>query len=198
MTTQAERRAATRGKLIAAAREHFVRDGYEGTHTDEILRQAGVSRGAMYHHFSSKQDLFEAVFVDISNETIERAARQVARSQSPLEDLISASLAWLRAARRPDVAAILLDQGPQVLGWKRARDLEAEKSLALMKRGLERAIEAGEVQVPSVEFAARLINAVMAEAALAALHREPAISAAKLEGTIRQLIEALGTRPGSS
>lgn len=195
MATHAERRAATRARLIAAAREHFARDGYEGTRTEDILEHAGVSRGALYHHFKSKQELFEAVFVAISDEAIERAARHGGRGASPLEDLISGCLAWLRAVRRPRVATVLLDQGPQVLGWKRARDLEAKSSLALMQRSLERAVAAGEVQVPSIELTARLVNAVLAEAALAALHREPATSAAKQEAAIRQFIEGL-RRPG--
>lgn len=193
MTTQAERRAATRTRLIAAAREHFARDGYHATHTNSILEQAGVSRGALYHHFPSKQDLFEAVFVDISNETIQQAGRHGMGDESPLENLISACLAWLRAVCQAEVATILLDQGPQVLGWKRARDLEATTSLALMKRALKLAIDAGEIEVPCVELAARLINALLAEAALAALHGEPETSSATQEAAIRQWIEGLRT-----
>ena len=191
MPTQPERRAATRARLIAAAREQFARDGYEKAHTDAILQQAGASRGAMYHHFASKKELFEAVFVAVSDESIKRAATEGAGGASPFEDLIRACLAWLRVVRQPDVAAILLDQGPQVLGWKRARDLEAESSLGLMTRGLERAVRAGEAQVSSIGLAARLINAMMAEAALAALHREPATSPAKQEAMIRKFMEGL-------
>ena len=110
---------------------------------------------------------------------------------SPLEDLIASCLAWLREVRRPEVAAILIDQGPQVLGWKRARDLEARTSLGLMTRALERARDAGEIAVPSVPLAARLLNAALAEAALAALHAEPRTSRATREASIRQLIDGL-------
>jgi len=198
MTTQAERRAATREKLITAAREHFARNGFEDTHTGDILKQAGVSRGAMYHHFPSKRDVFEAVFQAVSDETIARSLKKGGRTQSPLEDLISTCLAWLQAARRPDVASILLDQGPQVLGWVRARDLEAEASLSLMTRALERAVDAGEVEVASVDLTARLLNALMAETALAALHRQPPISAAKQEAVIRQFIEGLRAQTAQS
>lgn len=191
MTTQAERRAATRAKLLTAAREHFARAGYEGTHTNDILADAGLSRGALYHHFQSKQDLFEAVFIAISNESIKRAMEHGSRGESSLEDLISVCLAWLRVVRQPEIAVILLDLGPQVLGWKRARDLEAKSSLALMKRGLERAVKTGEVQVPSVELTARLINAVLTEAALAVLHHEPRTSIPKQEESVRQFIDGL-------
>ena len=179
------------------ARELFARDGYEDTPTERILEEAGISRGAMYHHFATKQDVFEAVFLEVSHEAIARAAKRVSRSDSPLEDLVAACLAWLREVRSPEVAAILIDQGPQVLGWKRARDLEARSSLGLMTRGLERAIAAGEIRVPSVELAARLVNAILAEAALAALHREPRTSRATQEASIRQLIEGLASGGGA-
>lgn len=195
MPSQAQRRAATRAKLIEAARESFARDGYENTHTGDILAQSGFSRGALYHHFSSKQALFEAVFVSVSNESIERAIRHGARGDSELENLITACLAWVHAVRRPEAAAILLDQGPRVLGWTRARDLEARSSLTLMKRSLERAVEAGEVAVPSVELAARLINALLAEAALARLYDGAGISSQNQEASIRQFIEGLRAAP---
>lgn len=191
MATNEERRAATRAKLIKAARENFARSGFDGTHTGDILDQAGMSRGALYHHFKSKRDLFEAVYISVSSEAIDHAAKSGVSGESPLENLISACLGWLRVVRRPEVASILLDQGPQVLGWKKARLLEAESSLGLMMASLEQAVEAGQLDVLSVELTARLINALLAEAALASLHSEPAISAAKQEAAVRQLIEGL-------
>lgn len=191
MATQAERRAATRAKLISAARELFARDGYAETHTNDILEYTGLSRGALYHHFQNKQELFEAVFVAITDEVIDHAVKHGKRTDSSLESLISACIAWLRAVRKPEAAAILLNQAPQVLGWKRARDLEANSSLLLMTKSLDHAIATGEVQVPSVELAARIINAMLAEAALAVLHGDPATSVAKQEAAIRQFLEGL-------
>lgn len=176
------------------ARECFTRNGYENTSTQEVLERSSLSRGALYHHFKSKQDLFEAVFIAISDEAIEYAVKHGARGKSPLEDLTNACLAWLRAAQRPEVAAILLDQGPMVLGWKRARDLEAESSLALMRQSLERAVAAGELEVHSIPFTARLLNAIVAEAALSSLHDKPRITRATQQATIRQFIEGLRIR----
>ncbi len=191
MATQADRRAATRAKLIKIARDHFARSGYDATHTNDILEDACLSRGALYHHFKSKQELFEAVFVALSDETIQFAMQQGVKNDSALEDLISASLAWLRAVRSPEIAAILLEQAPQVLGWEKARDLEAKTSLAIMKRSLERAVKSGEIKVVSLELSARLINALLAEAALSALHKTPATSIAKQELAVRQFILGL-------
>jgi len=191
MTTNEQRRLATRAKLIAAAFEHFAHDGYENTRTESILEQAGMSRGAMYHHFSSKRELFEAVFVSVTIKTIEHATRVGSKGESPLADLIAACFSWLRAVKKPDIAAILLDQAPQVLGWKRAREIESEYSLAPMKQSLERAVAAGEAKVASSEFTALLINAVLAEAALEALHGKTKVTAATQEAAIQQLIYGL-------
>jgi len=191
MATQEQRRATTRAKLINASREHFALYGYESTHTNDILQDIGLSRGALYHHFASKQDLFEAVFVTIVNETIEYAKTHTEVGKSPLETLISACIAWLRAAQRREVSVILLDQGPRVLGWKRARDLEAKSNLSLIKKSLERAVAEGEVRVHSVELTARLINAMVGEAALVVLNKDGSKLLAESEAMIRQFIEGL-------
>ena len=196
MATQAERRAETRGRILAAATSRFAAAGYEATSTEAILADAGVSRGALYHHFGSKQELFEAVFVSVSDETIARALDAAGAEASPLEELIRGCLGWIRAVRRPPAAAIVLTEGPRVLGWKRARDLEARTSLGLMVRSLERAIAAGEVRVPSVTLAARYINAALAEAALASLHGERT-PLAEVEASLRQLIGGLAIVPSS-
>lgn len=189
MATQAERRAATRGRLVAAGTLLFSTKGYDATTTAEILAEAGVSRGAMYHHFETKAEVFEAVFTDVSDRAIHRSTAGREHGDSPFEDLIVACLAWLDEVRAPEVATILLDQGPQVLGWERARELESRTSLALMKAALTRAAAAGEIEVRSVELTARLLNAVLAEAALAALHGDIDLTAADQEIEIRHLFE---------
>ncbi len=191
VATQSERREATRRRLIDAARQRFATDGYDQTSTEHIRRQAGVSRGAMYHHFASKREIYEAVFQEVSDETIQRAIRQSSAGASRLGDLTRACLAWLREVRHPQAATILLDQGPHVLGWQRARDLEAGTSLRLMEAALGAAAAAGEIDVVSIPLTARLLNAILAEAALIAVNDDPAIAAAELEQTIREFIEAL-------
>ena len=191
MATQAERREATRGRLLDAAARLFAEQGYESTSTQQILDAAGTSRGALYHHFATKQAIFEAVFERVSNEAIARALRGTT-SGSALEALTRSCLNWLREVRRPEVGAILIEQGPQVLGWKRARDLEAQTSLGLVTQSLEAAVESGELSLQSVELSARFLNAALGEAALASIHGGTGISQRAVERAIRQLIEGLG------
>ena len=182
MATQAERREATRARLVEVAERLFAADGYEHTPTEAVLEAAGVSRGALYHHFQGKRDLFAAVFEAVSSRAVERTRRKTRGTASPREALTAGCLAWLAEARRPAVAAILLDQGPQVLGWRRARDLESHYSLGLMTRGVEAAVAAGELSVADVELTARLINAALAEIAL--VRARPKLA----EQVVRQLI----------
>lgn len=193
MATQAERREATRGRILDAATRLFAGHGYEATSTQQILDAADTSRGALYHHFETKQAIFEAVFERVSTDAIARASRGAA-GDSALEMLTRACLRWLREVRRPEVGAILIEQGPQVLGWKRARDLEARSSLGLVTRSLEAAVDAGELRLESVELGARFLNAALAEAALASMHDGRAFSGRRLERAIAQLIEGLGGR----
>ncbi|MEM7279375.1 MAG: TetR/AcrR family transcriptional regulator, partial [Pseudomonadota bacterium] len=192
MATNKQRREATRASILTAARECFVRDGYGNTHTDTILESAQISRGAMYHHFSSKRDVFEAVYVSVVKESIDYALGAAEDSGSPVEDLVTACTAWLGLVRKPAIASILIEQGPQVLGWKRAREIESESSLTPMRIAVERACSAGEMDVPSVEVAAMLINALLAEAALISLYRKPKVPLAVQEESVRRFIEGLG------
>ncbi|MEM9608978.1 MAG: helix-turn-helix domain-containing protein [Actinomycetota bacterium] len=194
MATQAERRAATRRALIDAATARFAAEGYDETSTDRIREDAGVSRGAVYHHFPSKRDLFEAVFEEVSSATIRRSVSAAEPGGSPLADLTASCLAWLREVQDPQAAAILLDLGPHVLGWERARGLEAETSRGLMETALERAASAQEIDVPSIPIAAQLLNAVLAEAALVAVNGSPAGPPDEIEAAVRQFIAGLAAR----
>jgi AcrR family transcriptional regulator len=192
MPSQAERRAAMRARLIDTSRLLFARDGYDATSTNALLLAAGASKGALYHHFVSKQALFEVIFEEVSSGVIERALRDPAVTGSDLERLIGGALAWLEEVRRPDVSRILLDDGPRVLGVVRARDLEARSSLGVMIQSLDRAQRSGEIHVPDIELMARLLNAALAEAALLEFQANAVPDRSLIEANLRRLIEGLG------
>jgi AcrR family transcriptional regulator len=166
MPTQSERREATRGAIVDAARELFAERGFEQTSVADILELAGISRGALYHHFAAKEDVFAAVFVLTSSAAIRQAARRVPLAAAPLDALIAGCIGWLDAVKEPAVHRILFVDGPTALGWERARTLEEATSLRLMRAAVKRAADANAIEVPSVELAARLLNGLLAEAAL--------------------------------
>ena len=194
VATQAERREGTRARIVDHASEFFATRGYNATSVDDIIAAAGISKGAMYHHFQKKEDVFAAVFVATSSDAIRRAAAKVKPNLDPLDALVVGCLAWLDAVESEPTRRILLVDGPSVLGWDRARTLEEATSLGAVRGAVTRAVKADAMNVPSIDLAARLINGVLTEAALNirpgdATHRR------RLRGTVEAMIRGLSTVP---
>lgn len=166
--TQAERTEATREALIAAARDLFTERGYEHVATEEIVRAAGVTRGALYHHFGDKASLLEAVYGRIEAESTERVARIVLGSEleSPLEAMKAGIGAFLEECAKPELRQIALHDAPAVLGWERWREIGAANGLGLIEASLGAAIEAGEIRELPVSPTAHLLMGALDEAAM--------------------------------
>jgi AcrR family transcriptional regulator len=166
--TQAERTEATREALIAAARELFTERGYDEVGTEEIVRAAGVTRGALYHHFGDKASLLEAAYERIEAESTERVARIVLGSEleSPLEAMKAGVGAFLDECAKPELRQIALHDAPAVLGWERWREIGAANGLGLIEASLTAAIEAGEIRELPVGPTAHLLMGALDEAAM--------------------------------
>lgn len=166
--SQSERSEATRGALVEAARQLFAERGYAGVGTEEIVRAAGVTRGALYHHFSGKRDLFEAVYERLEAELAERiaAGALAANAESPLEAMRAGAEMFLQACTEPEAQRIALLDGPAVLGWDRWREIGAEHGLGLIEGTLQVAIEAGAIARQPVRPLAHLLMGALDEAAL--------------------------------
>lgn len=166
--TQAERTEATREALIAASRKLFTERGYENVGTEEIVREAGVTRGALYHHFGDKASLLDAVYWRIEAESTERVARIVLGSElhSPLEAMKAGVEAFLEECAKPELRQIALHDAPAVLGWERWREIGAANGLGLIEASLAAAIEAGEIRELPVKSTAHLLMGALDEAAM--------------------------------
>ena len=166
--TQAERRAATREALIAAARRLFTARGYDAVGTEEIVRAAGVTRGALYHHYGDKASLLEAVYNRIEAESTERVARIVLGSDlhSPLEAMKAGIEAFLAECEKPELRQVALHDAPAVLGWERWREIGAANGLGLIEASLAAAVEAGELRPLPVKPTAHLLMGALDEAAM--------------------------------
>jgi AcrR family transcriptional regulator len=119
MSRKAEQGEATRGALVDAAVALFTADGFAGTSTTEIVRRAAVTRGALYHHFADKEELFRAAYEAIERDIFERC-RAAARGREGVAALKAGVAAYLDACLEPPVQRILLTEGPLVLGWDRS------------------------------------------------------------------------------
>ncbi len=146
--TQAERSEATRAALIGAGRRLFAERGYAELGTEEIVRAAGVTRGALYHHFEGKRELFEAVYEQIEAELAERIAAGAlgGGAEAPLEAMRAGTEMLLAACTEREVQQIALLDAPAVLGWDRWREIAARYGLGLIEATLQAAIDAGEVR----------------------------------------------------
>jgi AcrR family transcriptional regulator len=186
---QAARSASTRAKLIRAARTLFARNGYAGVGTEEIVRRAGVTRGALYHQFPAKEDLFLAVYEQVEQELTERVVGLLGDIASPFAALRAGIRAFLEACRTPEVQRIVLIDGPAVLGWERWREVAERNGLGLMESAVRAAIEAGEIAPLAVEPLAHLLMGALDEAALLVV-RDPNSTEA-VAATFERLVDGL-------
>jgi AcrR family transcriptional regulator len=173
LASQGERRAATRSALIDAARNCFVEHGFEATTTAAVLARAGVSKGALYHHFATKAELFIAVFEEVTRAMVAKANLEAAAARSPRKMLVEALKGWLRVAvDEPVSRRIVLEMGPESLGLQRARQIEEAITQPPIQRAIQAAVARGEVRCPDVPLVARLLSAMVAELALVAIDRK--------------------------
>lgn len=167
---QAERRATTRRALLDAARQLFSEQGYTDVTVEAVVRKAGITRGALYYHFTDKRDLFRAVVEEIEEEIHEqvRAAATAAgeKPRGALAVVQAGNDAFLDACLGADVQRILLRDGPAVLGWEEWHALEARYALRQIEIGIEALIEAGLAPPQPVRPLAHLIHGATIEAAL--------------------------------
>lgn len=193
--TQAERTEATREALIAAARKLFTERGYDDVGTEEIVRTAGVTRGALYHHFGDKASLLDAVYWRIEAESTERVARIVLDSNlhSPLEAMKAGVEAFLEECAKPELRQIALHDAPAVLGWERWREIGAANGLGLIEASLTAAIEAGEIREVPVKPTAHLLMGALDEAAMLLARDERPEARREVTGVLVTLLESFAT-----
>jgi AcrR family transcriptional regulator len=192
--TQSERSEATREALIGAARALFAERGYAGVGTEEIVRAAGVTRGALYHHFAGKRELFEAVYERVEVELAQRIAAGAldAGAESPVAAMRAGAEMFLQACTEPEAQRIALLDGPSVLGWDRWREIAAEHGLGLIEATLRAAIEAGAIAEQPVRPLAHVLMGALDEAAmLVARAEDPERMRAEVGRTLDTLLAAL-------
>jgi AcrR family transcriptional regulator len=165
MNKNVARGEATRAQLIAIATRMFAAQGYEDTSIEAVLREAGVSRGSLYHHFASKEALFEAVLQDVEAKVGERALSATAGADGPVAALRAGCLEWIRVAGDPVVQRILLIDAPSVLGWERWRAM-GERALGFIRAVLQAVADEGRLRPDLVEPLAHVVLAAIDELAL--------------------------------
>ena len=189
--TQEERSASTRAALIAAARDLWARHGYAEVGTPAIATAAGVTRGAMYHQFADKRDLFRAVFETVEADVTARLTERVLASGAtdPAAALRSAVVAWLDACEEPEVRRIILTDGPGVLEYEEMRAIVLRHGLGLTEQMLQAAMDAGQLTPGPTRGLAHVLVGALDEAALFAA--TGAEQRAEAENALLRVLDAL-------
>lgn len=192
MNKNVQRGLSTRQRIIAVATECFATRSYDGTSIHDVLRESELSRGALYHHFKSKDELFLAVLEAIEAEITRRVMAAAANIADPATALEAGCDAWLEIAQEPRVRQIVLLDAPAVIGWRRWRELDERYNLGLLKAGVRAASKASRLRPELVDIFARMLLAALTEAALVTANAERDASAAKrARAGLRELIRRL-------
>ncbi len=182
-----------REALIEAAHELFMERDYGQVSTEEVLERSGVSRGALYHHFPTKLDLFRAVFVASERRVIDRIAARASASSSPFEALLSLARGYLQAAESDEeLQRIGLGQSRAVLGWEGWRAACTELGIGVALAAVTAAIEAGELPPRDPETTAIVLLGAMIDAAmLIVVAEDRAVARERSEAVIVDLLTGL-------
>ena len=164
-TRRAEYAEATRRALVDAGRELFATKGYADTSTEEIVRRARVTRGALYHHFEGKAELFRAVVEELEAELLEQIMTAAYSSPDPWQVITRGCDAFLDACLDPGVQRILLLDAAPVLGWQTWREIDAKYSLGTTKQALQGVMDAGALERQPVDPLAHMLLGALHEAA---------------------------------
>ena len=194
MPTQAERTEATRGRLITTARRLFAENGFAATSTEEILSEAAVSRGALYHHFPSKTDLFQATFEQVEDELTAHVMETAASSgeTDPMRLLELGFDAFLDQCVNPEVQRIVMLDGPNVLGWDLWHELDERYAFGTVKAALTVAADTGRIAPSAVEpLSHLLLGAIMQAGMVVARADDPSTARKAMTETFAGIISGL-------
>lgn len=183
---------ATREALVSAGLELFTERGYAGVGTEEIVKRAGVTRGALYHHFTDKRDLFRAVHEQVEEDLVGRIAGLMEGVSDPWDVVVTGLRATLEATSEPAARQIGLVDAPAVLGWSEWREVEERYGLGLMRAALGGAIDAGVLRPAPLDALSHLMLAALLEAAsMIANSDDPAEARREAESALLALLEGL-------
>ena len=182
----------TRAALLAAARELFAGKGFAATSTEEIVRTAAVTRGALYHHFTDKEAIFRAVFEEVEAEVCQAVIAAAAKGRDPVDRVVRGTRAYLELCTEPAVRRITLQEGPAVLGWETWHEIDSAYFFGILAAGVDEAMRAGQlVRQPLEPLTHLLVGAITQAALVLARAEDPAAARRELDRSFKRLIDGL-------
>lgn len=192
MSNRADRSERTHAALLRAARDLFSARGFAAVSTEEIVAAAAVTRGALYHHFRDKRDLFRAVHEQIEAELVAELDAVMTAAPDAAAKLEVGLRAFLDFCSDPSRSRVALLEAPTVLGWAQWREIDERLALGLIRQALTHAMEAGVLVRHPVDPLAQVLNGALNEAALVIANApDPRAARAEVESALHLLIEGL-------
>jgi AcrR family transcriptional regulator len=183
---------STRQALVDSAVELFTKRGYASTSLDEVAKRARVTKGALYHHFSGKQALFEAAFDAVETLVMARLAEIVVGPGDPWERAMNGVRQYIKICLDPSYQRIVVHEAPVVMGWERWREAEDHFSFSIVRSSIQALVESGVIDDMPVEVASRLLfGALTAGAAVIARAENPKKASAEVAATVVRMLERL-------
>lgn len=182
---------ATRRALLDAAQAQFTEHGYRGTSLDAVVTEAEVTKGALYHHFSGKQAVFEAVFAQVEQAATQTVREAVAGVDDPWEAALAGLRAYLVVVQQPAYQRVVMQEGPAILGHERFREQEERSSYALVRDVVARVLEVSgdDLDDPMRATFSRIIfGAVQAAGEDVSTAPDPAAAVRRVEAAIGFLL----------
>jgi len=191
-----ERGAETRREIVQAATRLFAERGYAAVSIEAVLAACGISRGALYHHFSGKEALFETAFEAVEINVTSRVVERAGAAKSRAEAIWAGCEAFLDLTQEPAVRQIMLTDAPSVLGWEKWREIDARHAFGLLKAALEPAAAEAGLKAEVVDAFAHMLLASLSELALMIAQAEDAARAlANGKAALRELLARMLARP---
>jgi AcrR family transcriptional regulator len=189
---RAEHVAQTRAALVAAGRRLFGRAGFAATSVEDLAREAGVTTGALYHHFPTKAALFEAVFELVHLELMQASGEAAAGADAPMELLALGFEAFLDKVLEPDVQRIVITDAPSVLGPARFTELDERYAFAAIVAALDAAAKSGALRADDPQTLATLLLGMLTRGGmLIASSAEPVATRNAVAATLRSILAGL-------
>jgi len=183
---------STRQALVDSAVELFTKRGYAATSLDTIAKRARVTKGALYHHFSGKQALFEAAFDAVERTIIARLADAVSEPGAPWDQAMGGLRAYIDVCLDPSYQRIAIHEAPVVMGWERWRECEENFSFGLIRAVVQSLVEAGEIDAVPIEVTARILfGALSSGASIIASAEDPKKASTEVHATVVRVLEGM-------
>ena len=188
--------SSTKRALVEVATEQFTEHGYGGTSLDAVVAGAEVTKGALYHHYSGKQALFEAVFVRVEDDAVEQIKRALRGSRDPWDKALVGLRAFLAVVQQPTYQRVVIQDGPAILGYERFREQEERSSFGIVQDIVASVLEAStyELDEPMKQTFSRIFFGAMSAAGESvSTSEDPGRAVARVETAIAFILDGLRT-----